>query len=116
MTMIKSTVACAGVLLCALSGPLFAEGKELSGSELFSYHGCINCHGAEASDPVSKMVPTLAGKPADQLFSKAKKILSGEAASKESEIMHAAFYSPTNCDAPPTDEEIRMITTWLSTL
>jgi len=87
---------------------------EMPGSELFEHHGCSNCHGVDGNDPVSQVVPRLAGKPAEKLFNKAKVILSGEGASKESEIMHAAFYSPSQCDHPPTDAELKRIVTWLS--
>ena len=111
----KTSIALTTLLFSTLSSPLFAA-EDPSGAELFNYHGCINCHGAEARNPISKVVPNLAGKPADELYSKAKKILGGEGASKESQIMHAAFYSPSQCDAPPTDMELKSITTWLSSL
>ena len=102
------------MILCSLmTGPVMAEMKK-NGSELFDYHGCVNCHGAEAKNPVSKVVPKLAGEPADELYVKAKKILSSEGASEEAKIMHAAFYSPAQCDAPPTDEELHAITQWVS--
>jgi cytochrome c553 len=93
------------------AGPVMAEAD---GKELFEYHGCINCHGAGAKDPVSKMVPKLAGKPQDELFEKAKKILSGSGATEESKVMHAAFYSPESCDVPPDDAELTAITTYIS--
>jgi cytochrome c553 len=93
------------------AGPVMAE---TDGKELFEYHGCINCHGAEAKAPVSKMVPKLAGKPQDELFEKAKKILSGSGATEESKVMHAAFYSPESCDVPPDDAELTAITTYIS--
>ena len=86
------------------------------GKELFEYHGCINCHGAEAKEPISKVIPKLAGKPQDELFKKAKKILSGEGSTKESEIMHAAFYSPAQCDVPPDDTELTAITTYIASV
>jgi cytochrome c553 len=98
---------------CLAIGPAVAE---TDGKTLFEYHGCINCHGAEAKAPVSKVVPKLAGKPQDELFKKAKAILSGEGKTEESEIMHAAFYSPAQCDAPPTDEELTAITTYISSV
>ena len=107
-------IALSGTIALFLATPVIAGGK--SGSELFDYHGCINCHGADASNPVSKLIPKLAGKPQGELFEKATKILSGEGGSKESEIMHAAFYSPSQCDNPPTDKELTAITTWLSQL
>lgn len=98
---------------CLFVAPALAESGK-SGEELFKYHGCVNCHGDNAMNPVSKVVPKLAGKPADELLSKAQKILSGEGGSKESEIMHAAFYSPSQCDSPPTGAELQAITTWIS--
>ena len=109
----KTTTAVSMVLFGFLTTPALA-GEMMGGSELFEHHGCINCHGADAKNPVSKVVPSLAGKPANELFDKAKKILSGEGASKESEIMHAAFYSPSQCDNPPTDAELQAITSWIS--
>ena len=109
----KTTVGLSLVLLGFMTGPLLA-GEKQSGSELFAYHGCINCHGADAKNPVSKVVPVLAGKPADELFDKSKKILTGETVGKESGIMHSAFYSPSQCDSPPTDEELHKITAWIS--
>jgi cytochrome c553 len=86
-----------------------------SGQQLFEFHGCVNCHGAGGKEPVSKVVPELAGKPGDELYDKATKILSGEGGSEEAKLMHAAFYSPASCDAPPTDADIQMITAWLAT-
>ena len=111
----KKNIAVLSMLLFGFTTtPVLAGEKQLSGSELFKYHGCINCHGAESKKPVSKVVPVLAGKPADELFDKSKKILSGEKVGKESGIMHSAFYSPSQCDSPPTDEELHKITAWLS--
>jgi cytochrome c553 len=95
------------------AAPVMAEAD---GKELFEYHGCINCHGAEAKSPVSKMIPKLAGKPQDELFKKAKKILSGEGSTEESQIMHAAFYSPEQCDVPPDDAELMAITGYISSV
>lgn len=97
----------------AIAG-LAHAGKD--GKELFEYHGCINCHGAEAKAPISKVIPKLAGKPQDELFEKAKKILAGEGDTKESEIMHAAFYSPAQCDVPPDDAELAAITTYIASV
>lgn len=28
--------------------------------------------------------------------------------------MHAAFYAASNCNAPPSDEHVKSITSWLS--
>ena len=109
----KSSIFSITCVACLASGAVCsAQG----GQELFEYHGCINCHGAEAKAPVSEIVPKLAGKPQDQLFKKAQKILSGEGGTEESEIMHAAFYSPAQCDMPPTDAELTLITTYIASV
>ena len=110
MKMKSSVVLLVGL---TIAGSSYAD---QSGKELFEYHGCINCHGADAKAPISKMIPKLAGKPQDELFTKAKKILSGEGDTKESEIMHAAFYSPAQCDVPPDDAELKAITTYLASV
>jgi cytochrome c553 len=96
-----------------IAGPASAE---MHGEELFKFHGCINCHGAEARNPISKVVPKLAGKPQQELFEKAKKILSGQGATEESQIMHAAFYSPAQCDMPPNDAELTAITGYIASI
>ena len=93
------------------SSPLMAEDE---GARLFKHHGCISCHGENAKNPASKIIPVLAGKPSEVIFEKAKKILTGEGASKEAQIMHAAFYSPSSCDVPPTDAELVKIADWAS--
>lgn len=102
------------VVFAALAAAPVIAGED--GKELFEYHGCINCHGADAKAPISKMIPKLAGKPQDELYEKAKKILSGEGTSEESKIMHAAFYSPAQCDAPPDDNELKAITAYIASV
>jgi len=113
MTMKRMQITLSSAIALLLAGPVVAGG---SGSELFENLGCINCHGADGRNPISKVVPELAGKPKNELFEKATKILAGEGGTKESKLMHAAFYSPSQCDNPPTDEEVRAITGWLSQL
>jgi cytochrome c553 len=109
----KPLLFSAAVVFGLVAVPALAE---KNGEELFKFHGCINCHGAEAKAPVSKVVPKLAGKPQQELFDKAKKILSGEGSTKESQIMHAAFYSPAQCDMPPNDEELMAITGYIASI
>jgi cytochrome c553 len=113
----KTSMTAVGIfaLFAGLQGAIAEEAvDESKGAELFNFHGCVNCHGADGKSPVSKMVPELAGKPAGELYSKATKILSGDAETDEARLMHAAFYSPSSCDAPPTDAQIKSITSWLA--
>ncbi len=109
----KLLLSSAIVAIGFFAGPLSAD---QNGEELFKYHGCINCHGAEARNPVSKVIPKLAGRPQQELFEKARKILSGEGMTKESEIMHAAFYSPAQCDMPPDEVELEAITAYIASV
>jgi len=115
MNHLKTFVPAAAFALAFGAGPLSAESAP-DGKQLFEYHGCVTCHGAEAKDPASKIIPVLAGKPQDELLEKAKKILSGQGGTKASKIMHAAFYSPEQCDHPPTDAELAAITTYIASV
>ena len=113
MKMKKSHALYAFLSFSLLNAPIIASDMK-NGYELFNNQWCFKYHSAYAKNPVSKVVPSLAGKPAKELFEKAKKILSGEGSTEESKIMHAAFYSPSQCDSPPTDVELISITSWIS--
>ena len=53
----KKTYAALSIVLCGfVINPVLAESNK-SGDQLFDYYGCINCHGADAKNPVSKVVP-----------------------------------------------------------
>ncbi len=91
-----------------------ADRGKLSGGELFAYHGCANCHGADGKSPKSKLVPKLAGKPADKLYEKANKILKGTDLTDEQLLMHSAVGYSQSCDSPPNDAELKTITAWLA--
>ena len=115
-------LAATGLSVCCLASALVTglalaeeEAGASSGQQLFEFHGCVNCHGAGGKQPVSKVVPELAGKPGADLYQKATQILSGEASSEEAKLMHAAVYSAASCNAAPTDAEIQSITAWLAT-
>lgn len=100
-----------------LSGPLaWAEGRAtMEGEQLFSYHGCVNCHGASGVNPTSKLVPKIGGLAAEDIVTKSTKILAGETNSEEAKLMKSAIAFSQSCDAPPTNDEIQKIATWLST-
>ena len=91
-----------------------ADRAKLGGGELFAYHGCANCHGADGKSPKSKLVPKLAGKPADKLYEKANKILKGTDLTDEQMLMHSAVGYSQSCDSPPNDVELKTITVWLA--
>jgi cytochrome c553 len=110
---LRSLTASTALVLFLGSGPVAAAPD---GETLFRYHGCVTCHGAEAKDPASDIIPVLAGESQDELFKRAKKILSGKGGTKEARIMHAAFFSPQQCDHPPTDAELTAITNYIASV
>ncbi len=102
------------MLVWCLSIPVHAMDSDKEGARLYIYQGCVYCHGTEGRNPTNKEAPVLAGRPANKLFDTAVMILSGEDVnSLGSKIMHRAF---SDCDEPPTREELRQITGWLSAL
>jgi len=92
-----------------------ADRGAMKGEELFSYHGCVNCHGESGKSPRSKLVPQIGGKEKDYIYENAVKILAGKGESEEAKLMHSAFAYHSSCDAPPTDAELVAIADWLST-
>jgi cytochrome c553 len=87
---------------------------DLQGEQLFTYHGCVNCHGTAGKDPSSKLVPKIGGLEADEILERAQKILRGEGESEEAKLMHSAVAYSQSCDAPPTQPELQKIAAWLA--
>lgn len=117
MHAVFATTAAAAFLLSATPIPAAEQGTDPAtgqGQQLFQFHGCVNCHGDRGKQPVSKIVPKIGGMPDEEIFTQAKKILNNQGPSDNSKIMHAAFYSPAQCDAPPSNEELQAIASWLS--
>ncbi|MCB1905718.1 MAG: c-type cytochrome [Gammaproteobacteria bacterium] len=101
-------------ILTPASAEQASNRKALQGDRLFEYHGCVNCHGVQGKNPVTKKVPQIGGKEADYIVAEAGKILRGERDSDEAKLMHSALAYQAACDAPPTDEELEKIAAWLS--
>lgn len=117
--MVKSTafaLALGVALMGATTFSVAADRAQMDGEQLFSFHSCGNCHGAQGNDPVSRLVPKLAGKDADEILTNAMKILRGETDSEEAKLMKSAVAYSQACDAPPSQAEIKKIADWLATL
>jgi cytochrome c553 len=107
----------AGVILMAFGSMASAVDRaQMGGEQLFSFHSCGNCHGAQGKEPVSRLVPKIGGLDAAEIQDKATKILSGETDSEEAKLMKSAVAYSQACDAPPSAAEIQKIAEWLSTL
>ncbi|AHE99739.1 c-type cytochrome [Thioalkalivibrio paradoxus] len=107
----------AGAVLLATSFAASAVDRPgMGGAELFNFHSCVNCHGAEGKNPVSRLVPSIGGMDAAEIEENALRILRGETDSEEAKLMKSAVAYSQACDAPPTTAEIQKIAEWLSTL
>jgi len=107
----------AGVMLTAFASVASAADRaQMSGEQLFTFHSCVNCHGAQGMDPVSRLVPKIGGLDAAEIQDKATKILKGETDSEEAKLMKSAVAYSQACDAPPSAAEIQKIAEWLATL
>ena len=115
---LRFAFACtAGAVLLASSFAVSAVDRHgLGGAELFNFHSCVNCHGTEGKNPVSRLVPKIGGMDAAEIQDKALKILRGETDSEEAKLMKSAVAYSQACDAPPTTAEIEKIAEWLATL
>lgn len=113
----KIVTLAAGIMVMALGSVASAADRApMSGEQIFNFHACVNCHGAQGKNPVSRLVPKIGGMPAAEIQEKAARILRGETDSEEAKLMHTAMAYSQACDAPPSDAEIQKIAEWLSTL
>jgi cytochrome c553 len=110
------TLAASVMLMAFGSAASAADRAQMSGEQLFSFHACVNCHGAQGKNPVSRLVPKIGGMTAAEIEEKATRILRGETDSEEAKLMHSALAYSQACDAPPSAAEIQKIAAWLSTL
>jgi cytochrome c553 len=106
----------AGVMLMAFASVASAADRaQMTGEQIFNFHACVNCHGAQGKNPVSRLVPKIGGMAATEIQEKATKILRGETDSEEAKLMHTAMAYSQACDAPPNAAEIQKIAEWLET-
>ena len=107
----------AGVAVLTFSSMAMAVDRaQMSGEQLFSFHACVNCHGAQGKEPVSRLVPEIGGMESAEIQERALQILRGETDSEEAKLMKSAVAYSQACDAPPSAAEIEKIAEWLSTL
>jgi cytochrome c553 len=106
----------AGVMLMAFgSAASAADRAQMTGEQIFNFHACVNCHGAQGKNPVSRLVPKIGGMPAAEIQENATRILRGETDSEEAKLMHTAMAYSQACDSPPNEAEIQKIAEWLAT-
>ena len=79
------------------------------GAELFKAKTCWSCHGKDAKTPIMPMYPKLAGQNADYAFNQMKDIKSGARNNGQTAAMKGVM-------GLVSEEEMRAIADWLSTL
>ncbi|MCG8017443.1 MAG: cytochrome c [Candidatus Thiodiazotropha sp. 'RUGA'] len=94
-------------LLVVSAAPMNAQAAD--GAELYKTKTCWSCHGKDAQSPIMPIYPKLAGQNADYAYNQMKDIKSGVRANGQSAAMKGVM-------GLVTDEEMRAIADWLSTL
>ncbi|ODC00378.1 cytochrome C [Candidatus Thiodiazotropha endoloripes] len=79
------------------------------GAELYKTKTCWSCHGKDAKSPIMPVYPKLAGQNADYAYNQMKDIKAGVRSNGQSAAMKGVM-------GLVTDEEMRAIADWLSTL
>ncbi|MBV2122656.1 MAG: cytochrome c [Candidatus Thiodiazotropha taylori] len=97
-----------GMTLLVVSAlPMNAQAAD--GAELYKTKTCWSCHGKDAQSPIMPIYPKLAGQNADYAYNQMKDIKSGVRSNGQSAAMKGVM-------GLVTDEEMRAIADWLSTL
>lgn len=104
---IKTFSALAGAVLLSLtvSGNAFA----MDGAALYKTKTCFSCHGQDANTPILPIYPRLAGQNAEYALNQMKDIKSGARANGQTAAMKGVMHLVS-------DEEMKAIAEWLSTL
>jgi cytochrome c len=106
MKIVNIALPCAVVLLA--SG-FATQAAAADGAELFKTKTCWSCHGKDAKTPIMPIYPKLAGQNADYAFNQMKDIKSGARNNGQTAAMKGVM-------GLVTEEEMRAIADWLSTL
>lgn len=100
------SLAAAAVVLSlgSVGGAVAADG-----AELFKTKTCWSCHGKDANTPIMPTYPRIAGQNADYAFNQMKDIKSGARNNGQTAAMKGVM-------GLVSEEEMRAIADWLSTL
>ena len=100
-----SLLAATAVFAIGLSG----SGLAADGAELYKTKTCWACHGKDANTPIMPVYPKLAGQNAEYAFNQMKDIKSGARNNGQTAAMKGVMDLVS-------EEEMRAIADWLSTL
>ncbi|HHH38126.1 MAG TPA: c-type cytochrome [Sedimenticola sp.] len=86
-----------------------AAATAADGAAIYKAKACFSCHGADAKTPVMPVYPKLAGQNAQYAYNQMKDIKSGARNNGQTAAMKGII-------AGVSDEEMKAIADWLSTL
>lgn len=105
----RSNLVLSLLALGALTLATPTQAEELDGAKLYVTKTCFACHGKDAKTPLLPIYPKLAGQSADYAFNQMNDIKSGARNNGQTAAMKGVMHLVS-------EEEIRAIANWLSTL
>lgn len=106
MKIVKIALSSAALLFAV---GITAQAQAADGAELYMTKTCWSCHGKDANTPIMPIYPKLAGQNADYAFNQMKDIKSGARSNGQTAAMKGVM-------GLFSEEEMRAIADWLSTL
>ena len=107
--MSKNKIIIGSALVSVLSLGLATGSLAGDGASLYRIKTCWACHGKDANTPIMPVYPKLAGQNADYAFNQMMDIKSGVRSNGQSAAMKGVMHLVS-------EEEMRIIADWLSTL
>jgi len=107
--MLKKSILMTAVLAAVCSLATVSQALALDGATLYKVKTCWACHGKDANTPIMPTYPKLAGQNADYAYNQMVDIKSGARSNGQSAAMKGVMHLVS-------DEEMRTIADWLSTL
>lgn len=106
MKIVKIALSSAALLFAV---GITTQAQAADGAELYKTKTCWSCHGKDANTPIMPIYPKLAGQNADYAFNQMLDIKSGARSNGQTAAMKGVM-------GLVTEEEMRAIADWLSTL
>lgn len=106
MKIVKIALSSAALLFAV---GITTQAQAADGAELYKTKTCWSCHGKDANTPIMPIYPKLAGQNADYAFNQMIDIKSGARSNGQTAAMKGVM-------GLVTEEEMRAIADWLSTL
>lgn len=106
MKIVKIALSSAALLFAV---GIATQAQAADGAELYKTKTCWSCHGKDANTPIMPIYPKLAGQNADYAFNQMMDIKSGARSNGQTAAMKGVM-------GLVSEEEMRAIADWLSTL